>query len=138
VAVGDGLRGLLDLVQRSQVGPHGRDAHQRQDEHDDSAHDHVEVSDAADRGIDIAEIRADDEGAGHLLRAARAGDGLVGEALGDHAPGVAAGLRRHGHQGPDAPGPARARGQRRERLPRLPGIADFGHAGIAPGELASR
>ena len=27
VAVGDGLRGLLDLVQRSQIGPHRRDAH---------------------------------------------------------------------------------------------------------------
>ena len=138
VAVGDGLRGLLDLVQRSQVGPHRRHAHQRQDEHDDAAHDHVEVGDAADRGVDIAQIRADDERPRHLLRTARAGDGLIAIVSGDHAPGVAAGLRRHGHQGRADPRPARARGQGRERLPRLPGTADAGHTAIGPGELVPR
>ena len=43
VAVGDVICGLLDVVQRSQVGPHRRDARHGEDEQDDGAHDQLDV-----------------------------------------------------------------------------------------------
>ena len=97
VPVGDLARGLLDVDQRPQVGPHhGHDDH-GQDEHDEQAHDQLGQGEPADHRVDVAEVDADDQRPLDLLGARIRGQ-LIGSRPGDHPPRVVAGLGRYGDQ----------------------------------------
>jgi hypothetical protein len=99
VAAGDRGRGLLDVGERSQAGPHHGDSDNGQDDDDGHAYEYVDLGQEPDGLVDIEQVHANDEG-GSLV------DELPGlrirvlqfELLSDHQPVVAGLVTGNGDQ----------------------------------------